>query len=321
MPSRLFRRALLNATRARRRMRGPLREAWSLEHEAWSRLLHHYARRSTLLPLAVQRRAVHALARPGLSSVAMHREEADGVPCAWFDPEGADPTRLLVYLHGGGYSIGSIQSHAYFIARIARDAGTRAFAVDYRLAPEHPFPAALDDAKTAWRWLLARGVDPTRTVLAGESAGGGLTVSTLVDLRDEGTPLPAAAATLSPWVDLTLANDSIDANARFDYLPRHVLQAYVERFAVDVDPTHPGVSPVFADLRGLPPLLVQVGEAEALLDDSVALAERAREAGADVQLSVYDDMIHAFQLFAGFPGARPAQEELVRFVREHVGLD
>jgi acetyl esterase/lipase len=318
MPTRLLRRALLGAAQTRRRMRGPLREAWPLEYEAWSRILHHYSKRSTLFPLELQRRAIAVLARPNaVAGVDVVAEDADGVPSAWFVPERADPDRLLVYLHGGGYSIGSIESHAQFISSVARRAGVRAFAIDYRLAPEHPFPAQLEDAQRAWRWLLARGVDPARTVVAGESAGGGLTMSTLVSLRDAGTPLPAAAAVLSPWVDLTLAAESIDENARFDYLHRHVLEVYVQRFAATVDPSHPLVSPVFADLSGLPPLLVQVGEAEALLDDSRTLAARARAAGLDVELSVYDDMIHAFQLFAGFPGARPALKELIGFIRSH----
>lgn len=315
---RLFRAALLRATAARRRMRGPLREAWSLEHEAWTRLLHHYAKRSTFIPLSLQRGALVALARPALvRGVEMHAEQVGDVPCAWFVPEEADPGSVLVYLHGGGYSIGSIQSHAWFISRLAKDAGVRAFAVDYRLAPEHPFPAALDDATAVWRWLLERGVDPSRAVLAGESAGGGLTMSTLLSLRDAELPMPAAAAVLSPWVDLTLSGASIDAHARFDYLHRPVLETYVARFLRGVAPDHPLVSPLFAELNGLPPLLVQVGGAEALLDDAVRLAERARAAGVDTSLSVYDDMVHAFQLFAGFSGARDAIDELAAFVRRH----
>ena len=318
MPIRMLRGALLSAAAMRRRMRGPLRERWPLELEAWSRVLHHYSKHSTRLPLRLQRRALGALVKPAArGSVRAEPVMADGVPCAFFRPADADPDRVLVYLHGGGYSIGSIDSHRDFIAKLARRAKVTAFAVDYRLAPEHPFPAQLDDARRAWAWLLARGVDPKRAVMAGESAGGGLTMSTLVALRDDGERLPAAAAVLSPWVDLALEGASIDDNARFDYLHRHVLEAYIERFAPDEDPRHPLVSPLYANLAGLPPLLVQVGEAEALLDDAKRLAERAREAGVEVELSIYDDMIHAFMLFAGVPEARPAVDELVAFVRHH----
>ncbi|MCA9606779.1 MAG: alpha/beta hydrolase [Myxococcales bacterium] len=298
-------------------MRGPLREAWSVEHEAFTRVMHHYSKRSTVIPLAWQRRALGAFVPSSPPRGAtLEPVMADGVPSAWIRPDGADPDRTLVYLHGGGYSIGSIDTHRDFIAKLARRLGCVAFAVDYRLAPEHPFPAALDDALAAWRWLLAQGVDPSRTVLAGESAGGGLTMSTLVSLRDAAEPLPARAAVLSPWVDLTLSGRSHDDNARYDYLHRPVLETYVRRFVPrDVARTHPLVSPVHADLRGLPPLLVQAGEAEALLDDARMLAERARADGVDVTLTTYPDMVHAFMLFQGVPTAAKAVDEIVAFLR------
>lgn len=295
-----------------------MRDNWPLELEAWTRVLHHYSKRSTRLPLSWQRRALNAAVRPSAeSSVEVQHVEANGVPGAWFTPEDADPERLLVYLHGGGYSIGSVRTHAHFVEQLAQRSGMRAFAVDYRLAPEHPFPAQLDDARRVWEYLLEAGIDPERTAIAGESAGGGLTMSTLVALRDAGDPLPAAAAVLSPWVDLTLSGPSIDDNARYDYLSRRVLETYVQRFAPHVDPAHPLVSPMHADLEGLPPLLIQAGEAEALLDDSVVLAERAQRAGVEVELSVYDDMVHGFMLFTGLPDARRAVNEITSFVRRH----
>jgi epsilon-lactone hydrolase len=318
-PRSSFARALIGVVALRRRQRGPLREGWSVEVETLSRVLHHYSKRSTVLPLAWQRRAIGILKPdPSDARASFERVDAGGVPGAWIRPVGADPTRVLYYLHGGGYSIGSIDSHRRFVARLAAKANAHALLIDYRLAPEHRFPAQLDDSVAAWRWLLARGVDPRRAVIAGESAGGGLTMSTLITLRDSGEPLPAAAAVISPWVDLTLAGAAIDGNARFDYLSRHVLRTYVARVAGDMDPAHPLLSPIFADLRGLPPLLVQVGAAEGLLDDARTLAARAREHGTNVELREHADMIHAFPLLLDLAASRVAIAELAAFVKEHV---
>lgn len=316
-------RALVAATKLRRRQRGPLREAWPVEVEAWTRLMHHYARRSTLLPLAVQRRAIHLMVPAPTATPDLAREPVTlaGVPCLWIRPATADPTRTLVYLHGGGYSIGSIASHEAFVTRLARGAGVNALAVDYRLAPEAPYPAALDDAVGVWRALIEAGVDPSRAIIAGESAGGGLTLSTLCALRDADAPLPAGAALLSPWLDLTLSGDSIDANARFDYLPRPVLETYVRRYAGPRDPAEPGISPLFADHVGLPPLLVQAGAIEAIVDDSRRLAERALGAGVRVQLEVYDDGIHAFMMLPGMPHRARAIGQLVGFIQSRTEGD
>ncbi|MCB9598467.1 MAG: alpha/beta hydrolase [Sandaracinaceae bacterium] len=309
-------RAVVSAGKLRRRRRGPLRAGWSVEVEAWTRVMHHYARRSTWLPLELQRRAIHVMVPPPgqPDDLELEPTRLGGVPCLWIRPRAADPARTLVYLHGGGYSIGSIHSHQDFITRLAREAGVYAVAVDYRLAPEHPYPAALEDARRVWSALLASGVDPARAVIAGESAGGGLTLSTLVALRDAGEPLPSGAALLSPWLDLTLSGASIDANARYDYLPRDVLEVYVRRFLRDVPADHPLVSPLFAEHHGLPPLLVQAGEAEAIVDDSRRFHERARAAGVEAELTVYDDMIHAFMLLTGMPHADRAVRELTRFI-------
>ena len=231
-------------------------------------------------------------------------------------PSEVERERVLLYLHGGGYCIGSVDSHRRFIARLARDAGMRTLAIDYRLAPEHPFPAALDDARAAWRYLLEQGIDPGRAAIAGESAGGGLTMATLLATRDAGEPLPGAAVVLSPWVDLTLSGASIDANDRFDYIPRRALERYASRYAQGTPRTHPLVSPTHADLSGLPPLLIQAGEAETLLDDARTLHARARTAGVDSTLSVFPDMIHAFMVM-GLPGARQAIRESADHLKAH----
>lgn len=302
------------AVRLRRRMRGPMRPGWDLDFEIWARLFHHYAKRSTVLPLAWQRRALDGLPKPPLPPrVREEHVDANGVRGRLFHVAGAGD-RWIYYLHGGGYSIGSVDTHRNLIVRLAREANANAFAVDYRLAPEHPFPAALDDALSAWRWLLAQGVSPLRTVIAGESAGGGLTLSTTIALRDAGHALPAGAVAISPWADLTLSGASIDANARFDYIARPVLETYVRRYA-PLDPRHPLVSPVHAELRGLPPLLIQAGEAEALLDDALVVAKRAEEAGVPTTLHVFADMIHVFQVFPMLPEAREAVQQIGDFVR------
>lgn len=315
---RILMRGAQEAVRLRRRMRGPLRPSWSLELETWSRFLHHYAKRSTRLPLRLQRGALAMMPKPPLPhGVREERVDADSVPGAVFTLEGASDA-WIYYLHGGGYSIGSIDTHRNLIVRIARAAGANAFAIDYRLAPEHPFPAALEDALTGWHWLLRRGADPTRVVIAGESAGGGLTLATMISLRDSGEPLPAGAVVISPWADLTLGGRSIDENARFDYLARHVLETYVRRYAAGTDPKHPLISPIHADLRGLPPLLIQAGSAEALLDDARELAERAQQAGVPTSLRVFDDMIHVFQVMPMLEESKAALRDIGEFARRVV---
>jgi acetyl esterase/lipase len=285
--------------RLRRRMRGPMRPSWDERFETWARLLHHYAKRSTILPLGVQRAMLGAAPpTPVTRRMRFEKVRAGGVQAEWFHAPESDPGRVLLYFHGGGYSIGSIDSHRDFIARLCIAAGATGLAVDYRLAPEHPFPAQLEDALAAYRWLLGRDVDPSRLVVGGESAGGGLTLSTLVSLRDAGDPLPAAAVVISPWVDLECNAPSVLANERYDYISRRALRAYAGRFVRDADLRNPLAAPLHADLRGLPPMLVQAGGAEALLDDARRIAARARDAGVDVTLDIEEDMIHVFQLFA-----------------------
>jgi acetyl esterase/lipase len=222
---------------------------------------------------------------------------------------------VLLYLHGGGYSIGSLRSHREPVSRLCAESGVRGLLVDYRLAPEHRFPAQLVDAKAAYRWLLDAGIDPSRIVVAGESAGGGLTLSLLVSLRDEGAPLPAAAICVSPWIDLEMRGASMTYNARFDYVSREVLEVYARRFVARSERRDPLAAPVHADLRGLPPMLVLAGGAEVLLDDARALTARARDAGVDVRLEIEDDMIHAWPLFSGMPSARRAIERMAAYVR------
>jgi acetyl esterase/lipase len=292
--------AIRVAVRARRRMRGPQRPSWDENFETWATALHHYSKRSLALPLSVQRQAAHvAVPRPEKSDARFERVQARGVPGEWFHHGGADDSRVLFYLHGGGYSIGSIETHRDVILGLSRASNMTGFAIDYRLAPEHPFPVQLEDALAAYRFLLDRGVDPKRIIIAGDSAGGGLTLSTMIALRDRGEPLPAAAFLISPWVDLEATGSTMEHHEPYDYISRRVLSAYTRRFVSKKDVRNPLAAPLYAELEGLPPLIVHAGGAEALLDDSRRIAERARKAGVSVTFEVGDDMIHAWHLFAG----------------------
>jgi acetyl esterase/lipase len=245
---------------------------------------------------------------------------ADGVPGEWITaPNSTDQTTIL-YLHGGGYTIGSLNTHADLVSRIARASAARAFSLDYRLAPENPFPAAVEDATTAFRWLLKQGVRPETIVIAGDSAGGGLTAATLLALKQAGDPLPGAAVLLSPWTDLDGTGDSLKTRAEAD--PMIVVDPLKDMgkvYAGTAELTDPLVSPLYGDYSGLPPILIQVGDCEVLLDDSTRYAERAKAAGVDVTLEVWDEMIHVFQIFAPtLPEGQQAIDKIGEWVKQHV---
>jgi monoterpene epsilon-lactone hydrolase len=246
--------------------------------------------------------------------------DAGGVPAEWVSHNGAGDG-VVLYLHGGGYCIGSLATHRGMAARLVAACRARVLNVDYRLAPEHPHPAAVDDAVAAYRWLLATGVGPEQVVVGGDSAGGGLAVATLLALRDRGDPLPAAGVCLSPWVDLECASGTYETKADLDPMcSKEGLDEMAAAYAGEHGLRHPLVSPLHADLAGLPPLLIHVGTAEVLLDDSVRLAERAREAGVDVRLEAWDDLVHVFQAFAPMvPEAVEAIEGIGAFVQERLG--
>jgi len=258
---------------------------------------------------------------PVPADVRYERVDAGGVAAEWITTPQATAERVVFYLHGGGYTTGSVNTHRELISRMSRAAGARALAIDYRLAPEHPFPAALEDAITAYRWSLENGVDPTRIVIAGDSAGGGLTVAALVALRDAGDPLPAAGVCLSPWVDLEGIGESMTTKAEVDPMEhREALLAMAKAYLGDANPRTPLAAPLYADLTGLPPLLIHVGTAETLLDDSTRLAERARSAGVDVVLEPWEDMIHVWHFFASMlPEGQQALDRIGEFIRERVG--
>jgi epsilon-lactone hydrolase len=225
--------------------------------------------------------------------------KAGTVPAEWVDAPGCDPNRAVLFLHGGGYVIGSIKTHRRLAYNISATSGARVLVIDYRLAPEHPFPAALDDAVEAWRWLLQQGFAPHRLAIAGDSAGGGFVLATLVNLRDRKLGLPACAVAMSPWVDLEGVGTSMTARAADDpILQKDGLTWMAGLYLNGADPKTPLAAPLHAELAGLPPVLIQVGTAELLLDDAIRIAEKLHRAGVAVRLAVWPNMVHAFALFA-----------------------
>jgi len=254
---------------------------------------------------------------PTPPDVKVERVNVPAAPAEWLRPPSAVPGRVVLYLHGGGYVIGSPRSHRHLAAAIASAAGASALLLDYRLAPEHPFPAAVEDATAAYRWLLDQAIAPERIVIAGDSAGGGLTVATLLALREARVPLPAGGVCISPWVDLTCSGASYATKAAADPIVRRAgVEEMARAYLGATPPRTPLASPLFADLRGLPPLLIHVGSDEVLLDDAVQLAERAKAAGVDATLEIYDRMIHVWHWFLPMlDEAQTAVEAIGRFVR------
>ncbi|GJD54692.1 alpha/beta hydrolase [Methylobacterium dankookense] len=269
--------------------------------------------------LAARRARVDALgAGYGLPpDVTVEPVDAGGVPAEWTRIPGSEDGPVILFLHGGGYVSGSLASHRHTVAQAGREAGARTLALAYRLAPEHPAPAALADALAGYRFLLETGVAPRRIALSGESAGGGLALAVALSLREAGLPLPGCLWLSSPWTDLALTGASLETKAGADPL---ISRAYLAELAglylAGADPRGPLVSPLYANLAGLPPMLIQVGSAETLLDDSVRLAGVAGAADVSVRLEVWPHMIHAWHLF--FPEVEDGRRSLAsagRFVR------
>jgi acetyl esterase/lipase len=230
--------------------------------------------------------------------VRVETADANGVKAEWTSTKEADPHSVIMYLHGGGYIAGSLNSHRHMVAQAGREARSQTMALDYRLAPEHPFPAAVEDAVAGYRYLLSRGFAAARIAIAGDSAGGGLTIALLVSLRDAGLPLPACAWCVSPWVDLEGGGASMAGKASVDPMVQRVyLIELAAAYLGGADPRTPLAAPLYADLRGLPPMLIQVGSAETLLDDAIRLAGAAGAADVRVRLEVWPDMIHVWHLF------------------------
>ena len=273
-------------------------------------------------PLAEQREGYEAFARgyPAEQGVAVDPVVAGGVPAAWFTAPGARGDRVVLYFHGGGYVTGSVTTHQAITSRLSGTAAARVLALDYRLAPEHPFPAAVDDAVSAYRWLLAEGYEPGHIALAGDLAGGGLVVACLVALRERGVALPAAGVPISPWVDLTGETGWRAADPATDPMVlAQALDLMTRDYVGGGNPRDPLAAPIHADLGGLPPLLIQVGRLEILLTDATLLAERARAAGVDVSLEIEEGAPHVWHHFAPrVPEAVEAIGRIGTFLQHHL---
>lgn len=280
--------------------------------------------RSTLqldAPLATRRAQYEASMSRGHLPADMQVEAVtvETLTAEWVSVPQAASSQVMLYLHGGGYIMGSCHSHRLLAAALAQATGARVLVLDYRLAPEHPFPAALEDAQAAYRWLVTTGIKPEHIVLAGDSAGGGLALSTLLALRDAGQQLPAKAILLSPWTDLSVSGASYVTRAERDFMiTRDYLLAEAHTYLGEQDPRTPLASPVFADLHGFPPLLIQVGSDEILLDDATRVAESAQQAGVAVTLDIIEGMWHVWHAAAAvryFPEGKAAFDQIADFVR------
>ena len=245
---------------------------------------------------------------------------ANGVRAEWTSTPGCRSHAALLFLHGGGYVIGSLDSHRHLAAEAGRASGCRALALDYRLAPEHPFPAAVDDAVAGYRYLLAGDVRPDRIAIAGDSAGGGLVVAAMVAIRDAGLPQPGCGWCISPWVDLEMTGETMTSKAATDPMVQRDGVAEMARLYLNgANPRSPLAAPLYANLAGLAPLLIQVGAAETLLDDAIRLAKVAGAADVRIDLQIWPEMVHVWHLF--HPELQAGRQGIAAggaFVRAHI---
>jgi monoterpene epsilon-lactone hydrolase len=271
--------------------------------------------------VATLRSAFEELVRriPVADDVRTTETVVGGVDAIEVAVDGVDGANVILYFHGGAYVIGSAATSVPLVADLARRARAKVITVDYRLAPEHPHPAAVEDARAAYEWLLAEGVDPSRIAISGESAGGGLAVAALLALRDAGIPMPSSAFVMSPWVDLTLSGSTIIDNQEVDpILTGEALRLRVGDYAGGANPSDPSISPAFGDLRGLPPMLIQVGSHEILLSDAIRLAGRAATADVAVTLEVVPGVPHVFQAYAAvLDEGEAALSRAAEFLKAH----
>ncbi len=294
-----------------------------------SRILHQTLRRvsgalALNLTIQEQRTRMDVLARRGIRiprDVTVQTVQACGIHAEWIKPVNSDTQRVILYLHGGGYCICSLDTHRGLAARIALASQARLLCIDYRLAPENPYPAALEDALAAYRWMLAQDIPAKQIAVGGDSAGGGLALATAVSLRDAGQALPAALFLLSPWTDLTFSGNSIRVRKKVDPIfgGEGNRLAFAPAYLGIHDPANPLISPLFADLHNLPPTLIHVGSDEILFDDSIRLDEKLKEAGVATRLNIWEGMWHVFQVFAPYvPEAQQAISRIGNFVCEQI---
>ena len=251
------------------------------------------------------------------ANVTRQAVSADGVPCEWLIPQNSPKDQVLLYFHGGGFVYGMTPQHIQMLAYLAQKMCVRVLMVDYRLAPKYPFPAALDDCVMTYRWLLKQGFSASNIVVAGDSAGGNLTITSLMKLRDSGDPLPAAAACLSPVTDFAAQRD-MQQGFKDPLLPSKAIKFYNTSYIGRNDAHDPLISPVFGDWRGLPPLLIHAGEDEVLRQDAVRSEALAKTAGVDVRLEVYPRMWHVWQIFLALPQSMQSLDDIARFLKSHL---
>jgi monoterpene epsilon-lactone hydrolase len=273
------------------------------------------------LPLRVSRWLLKLSVRRLQLEAGVQRGQvlADGVACTWIIPPSTPEDRVLLYLHGGGFVLGVTHLHIQMVAYLAKKMAVRALMVDYSLAPEYPYPAALDDCVAAYRWLLKQGIPAQNIVLAGDSAGGNLAITSLMKLRDGGDPLPAAAACLSPVADFSGSNTP-PQGYKDPLIPSRVGEFYSNSYLGQNDPHNPLISPIYGDLHGLPPLLVHAGEDELLREDALRITDLAKSAGVEARVEIYSRMWHVWQIYLNLPQAVQSLEDIAGFLGAHLGL-
>ena len=258
-----------------------------------------------------------------IDGISYEKAAFDGFYAEWVQLDGAPSDKIILYFHGGGFVMGNALSHRNIVGNFVKHLGINALVFDYRLAPENPAPAAVMDAVSIYKWLLKIGFQAKHIAFAGDSSGGGISLGTLIKIKDDGLPMPCAAAVFSPCTDASRSGESHKTRAKADpCTPKGANETYIGYYVGDGDPKNPYTSPLFGDLHNLPPLIIQVGNDETLRDDSVRFAEKARECGVEIIMKVWKGMFHCFPLMApAFPEATRAMEESCKFVRNKLGLE
>jgi acetyl esterase/lipase len=271
------------------------------------------------ITLEQRRGGMEKVAFKAADDITVEKVTVAGRAAEWVKAPGSQTGRAILYLHGGGYVMGSINTHRSLAGEVSRAAQAAVLLVDYRLAPEHPFPAAVEDGVASYRWLLDQGFTAKKLAVSGDSAGGGLVVATLVSARDQGLPMPAAAVPISPWADMTCSNESYKTRAEADpMVGSGGIGDMARLYLQGTDPKNPLASPNFASLKSLPPLLIHVGRDEVLLDDSIKLDQKAKADGVDSTLEIWEDMIHVWHAFHPMlPEGKQAIERVGAFLRAH----
>lgn len=256
-------------------------------------------------------------------NISVVPEEIGELYAEWIEPTNDSRNKTILYFHGGGYVSGSCKGHRMHVGKVVKESGIGAFLFEYRLAPEHKYPAALEDSITAYKFLLEKGIDPSKIVFMGDSAGGGLCLATLNKIKELGLPQPAAAVALSPWTDLTNSGETFTTHLHLEVLaPAESWTVFSQHYEGESDRTDPGMSPLYGDLTGLPPISIYVGAHETLLSDSTRYAEKAKAAGVDVKLTVGEELFHCYPICAPiFPEATEAMSEICGFLNQHINKD